>query len=331
MAEVLANYVKFLRGTPEAYAGCSKDPDTLYFVSIEGEKVGQLWIGDKLISMETTANGALNYLYELADVDTTGLADGNILTWSDAKQKWVVSTIDNAGSIPVEVDNTTLIFNSESKLSLKGFSEAAVNTQLIKDNDGNLSWVAVESSVGDLETVVNTLQQDVTNLDQKVSSLEELLDDKASIEYVNELITNINQLEYKVVTDYAELEQFVSENAETASKYIYLVPNGDIYDEYIYVENKIELLGSLSADVSAFETRISNLETIINNEETGFEALTTKVGTIEEEINTIKTSYVTSEQLTTIVGSLNDLVTDNKTNLVAAINELDTRTQWGTI
>ena len=102
MADVLSNYVKFLRGTPEAYSKCRKDPDTLYFVSVEGESVGQLWIGDKLITMETTDDGILNYLHELADVDTSGLKQGCVLTWSDAKQKWVVSSIEDAIKIQLK-------------------------------------------------------------------------------------------------------------------------------------------------------------------------------------------------------------------------------------
>ena len=47
----LKGYVKFLRGTPAAYAASDKDADTLYFVS-DGPSAtkGKLYLGTKLIS-----------------------------------------------------------------------------------------------------------------------------------------------------------------------------------------------------------------------------------------------------------------------------------------
>lgn len=95
--ESLLNYVKFMRGTPQAYANlASKDEDTLYFVSVEGEKVGQLWIGDKLISMSTTEDGLTTYLSELEDVDTAGAVDKAYLGWDTESQTWIPMTLADA-------------------------------------------------------------------------------------------------------------------------------------------------------------------------------------------------------------------------------------------
>ena len=45
MADILANYVKFLRGTPTAYAALTtKDKDTLYFITEKGQKVGRIYL-----------------------------------------------------------------------------------------------------------------------------------------------------------------------------------------------------------------------------------------------------------------------------------------------
>lgn len=45
------NYVKFLRGTPNAYEQLTpKDNDTLYFVSETNADRGVLYLGEKLIS-----------------------------------------------------------------------------------------------------------------------------------------------------------------------------------------------------------------------------------------------------------------------------------------
>jgi hypothetical protein len=49
--EELANYVKFLRGTPAAYANLAeKNKDTLYFIYEEDESNGLLYLGSKLIA-----------------------------------------------------------------------------------------------------------------------------------------------------------------------------------------------------------------------------------------------------------------------------------------
>ena len=45
------NYVKFIRGTPTAFAKISqKNNDTLYFISETNSKKGSLYLGEKLIS-----------------------------------------------------------------------------------------------------------------------------------------------------------------------------------------------------------------------------------------------------------------------------------------
>ena len=49
----MANYVKFMRGTPEAYKRLiHKNEDTLYFISEKDAADGVLYLGSKLISGE---------------------------------------------------------------------------------------------------------------------------------------------------------------------------------------------------------------------------------------------------------------------------------------
>jgi len=69
----MANYVKFLRGTPTAYNNLShKDPDTLYFIHDPSSSIGKLYLGDKLIAGSISDTGVVDYLSELKDVDTAG-------------------------------------------------------------------------------------------------------------------------------------------------------------------------------------------------------------------------------------------------------------------
>lgn len=89
---VTAPYMKFQRGTPTAYHKLSrKDPDTLYFVAEADAKVGQLWIGEKLIQTTIDEQGVIKYINELHDVDTSGAKQGSVLIYDEARDMWVAS------------------------------------------------------------------------------------------------------------------------------------------------------------------------------------------------------------------------------------------------
>lgn len=102
MADILANYVKFLRGTPTAYANLrGKDSDTLYFVAEKDAVVGKLYLGEVLISGSTNAEGVVDYLSELKDVDTSGAVQNSVLGFDASTQKWKVMDISSALTISV--------------------------------------------------------------------------------------------------------------------------------------------------------------------------------------------------------------------------------------
>lgn len=102
MADVMSNYVKFLRGTPTAYHKLThKDADTLYFVSEADEKVGQLWLGEKLITSHTNPEGVIDHLSELLDVDIAGAAQGLVLGFDAAKEKWVPMEVNAAIEVSI--------------------------------------------------------------------------------------------------------------------------------------------------------------------------------------------------------------------------------------
>lgn len=102
MADILANYVKFLRGTPTAYNNLAqKNADTLYFVAEKDATVGKLFLGEVLISGSTNAEGVVDYLSELKDVDTTGAVQNSVLGFDVTSQKWKVMDISSALTISV--------------------------------------------------------------------------------------------------------------------------------------------------------------------------------------------------------------------------------------
>ena len=84
------NYVKFLRGTPTAWAkipDSDKDKDTLYFISETSGATGQLYLGPKLIIGEISN---INNIGDLQDVlISEDITANNILIYDDAQQKWI--------------------------------------------------------------------------------------------------------------------------------------------------------------------------------------------------------------------------------------------------
>ena len=78
------NYVKFIRGTPTAFAKLSqKDNDTLYFISEANSKKGSLYLGEKLIS-ESIAN-----LEDLSNILLENVQDKNLLSYDANGEKWI--------------------------------------------------------------------------------------------------------------------------------------------------------------------------------------------------------------------------------------------------
>ena len=63
MADITFNYVKFMRGTPEAYENLAvKANDTLYFVLNTGDAVGKLYLGETLIAGGASEESIVKYL-----------------------------------------------------------------------------------------------------------------------------------------------------------------------------------------------------------------------------------------------------------------------------
>lgn len=84
----LANYVKFRRGTPAAFAAlASKDADCLYFISEKDAITGLLYLGDKLISGSLTSNISLSDLEDI--LLGNDISPNSILIFDGDEQKWV--------------------------------------------------------------------------------------------------------------------------------------------------------------------------------------------------------------------------------------------------
>ena len=95
----MANYVKFLRGTPEAYAKLtSPDMDTLYFIYKEDETSGLLYLGSKLIAGgDLDDSSAIQTLADLKDVvfGNDAIADNSLLVYNESAGAWVNRSMES--------------------------------------------------------------------------------------------------------------------------------------------------------------------------------------------------------------------------------------------
>ena len=152
MADIVSNYVKFRRGTPEAFNNLTKkDPDTLYFIYEEDELTGELYLGSKLIagSGEVTGATALSGLTDILlseDLDTN-----DCLVYDISLEKWINKPIMSV------IDNFVGANSTSSGIpGLVPAAPAAGQTGLFLRSDGQWAEVVSASSALVLQTVLTT-------------------------------------------------------------------------------------------------------------------------------------------------------------------------------
>ena len=136
-----ANYVRFLRGTPTAYANLpKKDSDTLYFISEKDSISGALYLGTKLISGAVSAYASID---TLTDVLAENLKHGDILIYNEDQEKWVNTTIPELANLAVRI----MIGATDTEAGHSGL----VPTPQAGDNEkflrGDGEWVKITISV----------------------------------------------------------------------------------------------------------------------------------------------------------------------------------------
>lgn len=134
------NYVKFLRGTPEAFkALATKENDTIYFIFKEEEEFGQLYIGDRLVSDQTSSDSIVDTLAELTDVDVSVKSNNQVLAWDAVNSKW------KPMSIPVAVAMTGATLDMAGTEGLVPAPAAGDNIKFLR---GDGTWVELPTLAG---------------------------------------------------------------------------------------------------------------------------------------------------------------------------------------
>ena len=163
------NYVKFLRGTPTAWAkipDADKDKDTLYFISATDGRTGQLYLGPKLIIGEISN---INNIGDLQDVlISEDITANNILIYDDHQQKWINKPIFEVLSQIV----TIMVGARDDANGLSGLvppPKAGDNKLYLR---GDATWANPTAAV---ELVLNTLIGEDTGKSIRDISKEEVL------------------------------------------------------------------------------------------------------------------------------------------------------------
>ena len=292
------SYVKFVRGTVTAWnqlrAASQVYDDTLYFIYESADATtGSLYLGTKLIG--GTGSGGANSLADLTDVIVSEISNKDILIYSGGS--WINGTIEDI----INLNTSTLEIDSTGAITIAGFTQAEVGTIPQKDSSGKITWVAP----GNLSEITN-----INNQLQNIYNKEE----------VNNLIASVNHLSYKKVGSLDE----VNKDATDASRYIYLVPtgnlSGNLYDEYMVIDNQLEPVGSWEVNLNDYITN-DELTAVLRDYVT-VNTFNTKVGEIETSINTLI-------EFKNKVGDLSTLNTYNENStLVEQVNYLTEKLTW---
>ena len=358
------NYVKFQRGTLNAYRNLrNKDSNTLYFIyADEHNQYGSLYLGDKLISggEVSVVSSALS---DLTDISLNNLQDNQILVYDSANHIWknsdLATVLENAnieiGGSSVTISNIELEDGETDEDGLETIlNPSAGDIAFIGDNiyiyDGE-EWHLINNPDPKLLIRIDRLEQFVGEpaisgnpASGLFAELDEKIDETRANELINAAITNLNSLTYKRVSSINHIN--LSE-----TQYIYLVPinlNSDDnkYDEYLVVNGQLECIGHLggnatsigdieglsaalsekadNSDLLALETRVGNLEDILNDKEVAGETVPGLVSVVDDLQDDLS-------DLSDSVGNLSDLIDYdplNPTTVIQEINVLKQMITW---
>lgn len=241
----MAQYVKFLKGTMDAYQKCIKRDDTLYFIIEQDNDNAQLFLGNKRVG--GTGDLSEYKLKDLSDVlIENDIVSDSLLVYDTVQGGWVAKSLEEQfpifgdvdtklpGLVPgvtngeanlflksdgtwasidmpdveVKVSDKIFIKREDGTIDLLGFEEAESGSQLVKLADGTIGWIKPDTTtVEGLSGAIETLQTDVQNLNTTVSGLGTTVSGINTT--VGQLTTDVEALE----TEIADTKQDIADLA----------------------------------------------------------------------------------------------------------------------
>ena len=257
--------VKFVRGTKQQFAQITKENDVLYFVYDSNDSTtGELWLGNKQIG-----DGGVDSLSSLISGEAQ---DGNLLVYDAVSQDWVQMSPDEA--------IRTMSGATSEIAGQSGFVPAPQVGDQDKFLKGDGTWSEVPSNIVSVDEKSLVSVENVLSLNGYETAAVGTIPQKSStgITWVNPSVSG--GLSYTKVSSLDEVTQEAT---------VYLVPNGNstgnLYDEYMFLDGKAELIGNSSQAINLddyvtneiFNTKVSSLETSISTLETKVSEVDTRL------------------------------------------------------
>ncbi len=257
MARVITeygNYVKFLRGTPNAYQQLSpKDNDTLYFISETDADHGVLYLGEKLIS------GGISSSTSLADLQDVligaGVETGSLLFYDGTQ--WVDKPLDEIFELIVgSMVGATATKNG--KTGLVPVPLAGMQDLYLKgDGTWNNPLASIQPTVSLLISQVGTLIGNDTNQSVRDIALDE----------VSKVVANAPEAfdTLKEIADYLEEHPSSGDVAGrlAALEQAVLTPTTGLQDRMVAVESNMtnvsNAISTLQAKDRTHDQQITNI------------------------------------------------------------------------
>ena len=202
------SYVKFMRGTPDAYKASTKDNDTIYFVAEKNAKTGQLYLGETLLAGDADQDHIISRLNDLLYVDTKGAKHNQVLGYDSAEEAWRPMSIESAFQVSVMTGATS------SSNGAQGLVPAPTAGQEDCFLRGDGTWAQIDVSV-DLSDCAT--KDDLKNLQERVDDIETQIQedvdadtkynlsyDKKSISYIDDATGSIQTVDYTTTIDLCE-------------------------------------------------------------------------------------------------------------------------------
>lgn len=297
-------------GLVDTYTVLFDDGTTTTFDVTNGEK------GDKGEDGEPGATG--NGIASVEKTGTSGLVDTYTITFTNGTT--TTFTVTNGSDATAEWGNITGTLADQTDLKNALDNKADISSLPSKTSDltndsGFITSSSLPTKVSDLTNDSGFITSTVDNLTNYYTKTSTYTKSE-----VDNLIGAVSSLNIEVV------QELPSQDISTST--IYLVPKttsetNDVYDEYIYVSNSWEHIGSTDVDLSGYQTKIDASHKL-------------SADLVDDTSTTNK--FVTSSEKTTWDGKQNALVsgtnikTINNESLLGSGNiSVSANSSWGSI
>lgn len=287
------NYVKFLRGTPDAWQSLQvKNTDTLYFISEDGADRGQLYLGAKLIADGDSAT----LLKGLDDVSLSeGILNNSLLVYDSTKAAWVNKSLDAVMSLIVDV----MVGATADTNGTAGLVPVPLAGQEGLFLQGSGKWAnpteQVEEDLADLTDTVEAnakaWQNEIFNLrGGKTGTIEDIATDVA------------NAAVAKIVASAPESFDTLQEIAKWIQDHDDVVDITDLVSKV--TKHETDLYGT--DEKEGLVAVVGNLDTVVNDPATG---LVVKMSTMTGNINALLARMTEAEDdILNIEGDITEIL-----------------------